>query len=392
MPSANGVKKFTVVEGNRRIASLKILSNPELIEDKIYANLKKKFKTLYNNNIDKFPISVPCIVLKDEKEAEIWIGIKHGGLQSGIGTDGWDPRQKDRFELKTKGISSISLQFINFLKNAAEVPVEIKQEIDSIKTSNVDRLLGDPYVRNKLGIDLTNGILRANIEEGEVAKGLSKIAKDLLTPKFTVSNIYSDKNRKAYIDAFTAKFIPDTKKVVDKPWQLSTVKNAAPRAATSQNNNSSSQSRENRTKLIPKKVLVSISQPRLSSIYTELQTLDINTHKNAVAVLFRVFIELSLDYFIEQKKLTQATSSQRSGLGLKDKAFQVISNLTNRNLIDTAISKGIRNAVKDDNGLLGTETWHAYVHNHRFSPIPANMIITWDSLQDFVTILWNDLA
>lgn len=37
--------KYTVLEGNRRITSLKLLNNPTLIDDK-YASLRKKFQKL----------------------------------------------------------------------------------------------------------------------------------------------------------------------------------------------------------------------------------------------------------------------------------------------------------------------------------------------------------
>jgi hypothetical protein len=250
--------------------------------------------------------------------------------------------------------------------------------------------LGDSYVREKLGIDVSGGILQSKIEEKEVAKGLLKIANDLLEPGFTVSKIYDTDKRKEYIDSFSSKFKPDLKKKVEKPWQLNAI---TTKVATNQlGSKKSAPSQKQRPKLIPPRLQIKIGQPRLEAIFHELRTLDVTKHKNAVAVLLRVFIELSFDYYIEQKKLTAATSSQKSGLSLRDKAFQVISHLTNRGLIDTAISKGIRNSVKDDNSILGTETWHAYVHNHRFSPIPQNMLITWDSMQQFIIILWNDLS
>lgn len=383
--------RYTVVEGNRRVASLKIASNPELIEDHDKTALKRKFTNLHNNNEQKFPLTIPCLILEDTKEAELWIGLKHSGLQNGVGTDAWDSIQKQRYEEKTKGKSSLALQLINFLKVSDHIPNELKENIDSIKTTNVDRLLGDPYVRTRLGVEFTNGILTSNLEEKEVAKGLAKVAMDLLERDFTVSRIYDADKRKAYIESFGSRHKVDTSKKASHHWQLNAIRNK-PSPTQQSAALRPSQANKQRTKLIPRKVPIKISQPRLEAIFKELQTLDVMKHKNAVAVLFRVFLELSLDFYIEQKKLTQGASTQRSGLSLREKAFQVISHLTNRNILDAAISKGIRNAVKDDNSILGTETWHAYVHNHRFSPIPQNMLLTWDSMQQFITLLWNDLA
>ena len=58
-----------------------------------------------------------------------------------------------------------------------------------------------------------------------------------------------------------------------------------------------------RTALIPRECHLNINPPRINSIYIELLTLTVNQYANACAVLFRVFIELSVDHAIEQNTL-----------------------------------------------------------------------------------------
>lgn len=114
-------------------------------------------------------------------------------------------------------------------------------------------------------------------------------------------------------------------------------------------------------------------------------------HKNAVAVLFRVFVELSVDSYIEHYKLSTSISAAKSGMNLQQKISNVANHLETKKLADPAICKGIRAAVKDSNDILGIDTWHAYVHNNKFSPKESNLIITWDNMQEFITILWNNI-
>lgn len=392
IPSKDNANKYIVVEGNRRICSLKILNNPDLIDASEHSNLKKRFKKLKNDNISKIPKSIPCIVLDNIEEADLWIGVKHAGKQNGVGTVTWDPTQKNRYEQRTTGKSSLSLQFITLLKESEETPETVKNDIDKIKSTNVERLLSDPYIREKLGLELSNKLLISRVDKKEVIKGLSNIASDLLKPTFTVKNIYNSSLRKKYIDGVGDEKLPNLSKYSTKPWQL----NESTQEPTTSTNASKGPKitkavKKERTTLIPTKSSIVIEHSRINDIYVELKSLHIEKHKNAIGVLFRVFVELSLDCYIENKKLTNAVSAQKSGKNLQQKAFIVIDHLTNNNQIDQAISKGIRGALKDTNNILSTDTLHAYVHNHRITPIPDHMIITWDSMEEFMSTLWLNI-
>lgn len=68
-PSDNG--KYIVKEGNRRITVLKILLNPNLIED-INQSLKKKFIKLAEVNKKELIRSVTCAIC-DAAETDVWI-------------------------------------------------------------------------------------------------------------------------------------------------------------------------------------------------------------------------------------------------------------------------------------------------------------------------------
>ena len=78
-------------------------------------------------------------------------------------------------------------------------------------------------------------------------------------------------------------------------------------------------------------------------------------------------------------------------MGLQAKINQVAHHLETKKQADTAICKGIRAAIKDKNDILGIDTWHAYVHNNRFSASPGNLLLTWNNMQDFMVILWNNI-
>ena len=97
------VNKYIVLEGNRRITSLKLLNNPTLIDDK-YSSLRKRFQKLQKEHPDAILNlkSIDCAVFDNPTEADIWIKRKHSGELNGIGTVTWNSQQKQRFEEKTE--------------------------------------------------------------------------------------------------------------------------------------------------------------------------------------------------------------------------------------------------------------------------------------------------
>lgn len=376
--------KYNVLEGNRRIITIKLLNNPDLIDSGKHLSLKKKFKKLHENNKAKLIKEVDCTVYADPAEADKWIKLKHAGQSEGIGTVAWNAQQVQRFEEKVEGKSSIALQTIKILQNSPDVPVDIKGNLNNLRITNLGRLLSDPDIRDFLGIEINNGMIQSEVDENEVIKGLIQIAKDLLKPDFNVKKIYTKEDRRDYIKQFPKSSRPDTSNKATKPWQFSSSSSSP--AKRKPNSNPT-----DRDKLIPKSCILNIENPKVNKIYDELQRLNITKFTNAGAVLYRVFIELSVDSYIEKHKLAKTPSAAKSGMNFQEKINQVANHLETKKLADAAICKGIKAAIKDKNALLGIDTWHAYVHNNKFSPTPNNLIITWDNIQSFMAILWENI-
>lgn len=221
--------KYIVLEGNRRITSLKLLNNPTLVDDK-YVSLRKKFQKLQKENPNAISElkNITCAVFETPTEADIWIKRKHSGELNGIGTVTWNAQQKQRFEEKTEGKSSIPLQIITLLKSQEEVSDTIKDSLSKLNITNLQRLMSDPYVREHLGLEINNGILVSKVKVSEVVKGLLKVVTDILNPEFKVSDIYNREKRKQYIDNFDKSQKPDLSNEASEQWSfkiLKTIKN-----------------------------------------------------------------------------------------------------------------------------------------------------------------------
>lgn len=272
--------KYVVLEGNRRITSLKLLNNPTLIDDK-YSPLRKKFQKLQKekpNAISELK-NIACAVFETPTEADIWIKRKHSGELNGIGTVTWNAQQKQRFEEKTEGKSSIPLQIITLLKSQEEVSDTIKDSLSKLNITNLQRLMSDPYVREHLGLEINNGILVSKVKVSEVIKGLLKVVTDILNPEFKVSDIYNREKRKQYIDNFDKSQKPDLSNEASEQWSVQDIENNKEQASRNSEKQEikgdKNRKTRNRGALVPKSLNLHISNPKINKIFEELKHVQV---------------------------------------------------------------------------------------------------------------------
>lgn len=376
-PSEREDGRYEVLEGNRRITALKILSAPSLIDDK-YKNLSKKVKKL-SAIFKKSPIKeVPCVIFDDPKDAYKWIKLKHTGQNGGIGTVEWDTQQQGRFDAKIEGKApSAAIQVIDYLHKSPHFDKALKGKLKDVPATSLGRLTGDPEFREFLGLSVKDGMIQGNLAESEIVKGLTKVVKDLLNPEFTVNDIYYKEDRKRYIEGFSKNEVPDKKKA-SHPWELST-----PNVVGTDTNNPKKKKSmplsTDRKALIPREFIVKIKEKRVNKIYNELKNLKVDEFENAVSVLFRVLLELSIDAFIHEKRIAKVNINTE----LRKKVEEVANYLESNNVMTKQELKPVRTAASNPNSILSVNTFNAYVHNRHFFPSQKDLKITWDNIQLF---------
>lgn len=382
-PSESDKKLFVVLEGNRRVTTLKILTTPELISTS-HILFYKKIKPL----AERFklnPISeVQCAIFSNADEANKWIKLKHTGENDGIGIVRWDAQQVARFEERVEGTSPLALQAIDFLRREDSVDESLKERLKDVPSTNLDRLLKDKSVQSLIGLSIKDNRLQTNLKRKEVVKGLTKIIKDLIDKKIKVKDIYYKEDRERYVESFALDQIPDKKQKERTSWELvSTNTNISKPKANSQTRAKSFL--KDRETLIPKDCILQITDIRLSKIYKELRRLEVNNYENAVGVLFRVFIELSIDTYIDKYPINKITQDTK----LRQKVIGVSLHMEQNGIAKKNELKGIRSAVNNQHDMLSMDTFNAYVHNRHLSPIAKNLITSWDNIQAFISKLWQ---
>ena len=389
-PSNHDKSKYNVLDGNRRVTAMKLVNTPDLIDIDGQAALKKKFKKLHETYIGKMISEIECVVFENPDDANPWIRLKHTGANDGIGSSGWNSQQIDRFNEKVTGKPSMSLQIIKLLKSSPDTPTDVKDGLGDLKTTNLERLVSDPSVREFLGIEVNDGLIQSQVDKKEVMKGLIQITKDLLQPGFNVKKIYTKEDRRDYIKSFGKASVPNTQSMASKPWHAGD--QGGKSQAKKKSNSGKKINPTERKNLIPKSCAMTISNPKVNLIFHELKKLDAFAYTNAVAVLLRVFVESSIDCYRDEHRLKKgASSAGEKSANLLQKVSQVADKLEASGHVDSTISRGIKKAAKDGNGILGIETLHAYVHNNKLTPIAKDLLTAWDNLESFMEAVWENI-
>lgn len=136
----------------------------------------------------------------------------------------------------------------------------------------------------------------------------------------------------------------------------------------------------NRKNLIPGRIQISIGNPRINQIYKELKRMDIHQLSNAVAVLFRVFIEISMDEYIEKNNLSTVNANSQ----LNKKVQACLEDLKMKKLIKHEYVKPVNVSISDKDSIFSINTFNSYVHNKHMFPDPTQLKNSWNQLEGFL--------
>lgn len=166
-------QKYIVYEGNRRIACLKILNNPQILNT-IDKSLKQKIDNLLKNSVGTIPIEVYCYITNEEK-AFLMMERIHSGEDKGRGVKAWTPKEKDIFKERISKKKSTALIIVELTEKYLKKDITSIIEFSTIKrffsNRNLKKALelgkGEIADFTKEKIELINFLIEKSIAESQ---------------------------------------------------------------------------------------------------------------------------------------------------------------------------------------------------------------------------------
>ncbi|MDD4575839.1 MAG: hypothetical protein PHI36_05370 [Bacteroidales bacterium] len=381
--------KNIVLEGNRRLAVYKLLDNPELTDNVKLKNKLNglKLKVKINDNF-----KLECLITKNKDQGLRYIDRKH---LRGNNEVSWGDNERAHHNARRGNASQKELLKVAITKRikALNFPEELKDQVLGHGfITTFWRLIDQTPAWSIFGFSLNDtGELR--IKDEDFDEKLKVIIFDVLQKGKFNSKLFSRLNTKeieSYLKQITK---DDYKRVVDEIKKQTKVDLFGKESASVPTNNGTNRSFPKsslRNYLIPKTCVLQIQETKINNIYCELKN-DLliddskNAVPNAVGVLFRVFLEISLDYYAKMNG-----GGFKKNDTINQKISWVIKSLEgkkyDKNKFNNINKVG---SAKGQKSYLSIENFHEYVHSTTTQPSSSELKSKWDNLQEFFEILWK---
>ena len=147
------------------------------------------------------------------------------------------------------------------------------------------------------------------------------------------------------------------------------------------------------TALIPRSFKCNLNMPRIQQVLHELQRLKVEDYENAVGVLLRIFIELSMSHYLDRTGRMEILIQQIGKKQAKPKDWtpslrQMLNDILTNDptiKIPRQALKALNKAVSDDDYPLSLDGMDQFVHNPYVAPSEKQLRQFWSAFEILVS-------
>lgn len=319
--------KKVVLEGNRRVASLKLLQNPKKYLSTAKANVL--LKNILENKIPIDDYKIRCHIAPNRLQANPIIYERHKGdavkrwetgnqysfVADMYTKDGLSVEDICKVLNETRGNILKTIKVFNLFKEGQNIMEKegIHINTDTFNLTNLERFYGVEEAKRFLGVSFNNdnGDITIKLPEEEYEKRVIVAFNELLNAE----NFSRQYNTTADIE----KLIQNLEKSPDVDMTIGLDENNIRSNETTRQDLETAKNNVTRRRksrklsfdnyVIPRDKDIFFDNDKLDALFSELKGLT-NDKKYAFSVLLRTYLEQSLYYFIEQNQLFEEYSNK----------------------------------------------------------------------------------
>jgi len=281
-------KQYIPLEGNRRVAVLTFLTQPEVMTG---LDMPTSMKRLFERLADQFdrskvePIAGYEVDARDE--GRYWIELRHNGENEGRGVVNWPAITAARWRKRDLGIQAFDL----VMDHGGFTPDEIEKIKDGFPLSTLKRLMEVPDVRGMIGLSAKDGVLYTELPPAETIKALKKMVLDLANKTAKSRTLNKTDQMVEYVKGFDKADKPNLKKKTSPRPVEAIPKSEFRTKPPLRKSKVPSAEPPPRLQVVPRNCVLNVTDNRIEEIYAELRQLKLGEARNAIAVLLRVFAD-----------------------------------------------------------------------------------------------------
>lgn len=133
-----------------------------------------------------------------------------------------------------------------------------------------------------------------------------------------------------------------------------------------------------------------ITETRINDVYKELQKLKVSENPNAIAVLWRLFLEFSANHYCLQVGIiTMEELSKTSAPKLDSKIKSIAKYLkSNKGWTDAQVNPFLHE-LNDPKSMYCLANFHQLVHNHLHTPTAYFLKSSWNNFEPLISEIWG---
>lgn len=387
-------RHFVVVEGNRRLAALKLLRNPELAPPS-----SRRFFTTLSGDFDPTNIEkINVIIAPSRAEASPVLYTIHANEAARP----WERLMKRRFIAgqipygatiddianrfnvsETEVRSAVCEVLLLDLAQNLELPQDVKDMVQSrsFALSTLERIINTSSFSQMTGFKMNGTSFAVSIPEKQFKNVMKQIFLDIATKNETSRSLEKEDDRKNYLARLHGQFVDSNEKgswtydhtvSVDQPEPSEQRK---PRKYNA------------RQKLIPNAEELMTGNVKLDALLVEGQQMPVGTYKNAAALLLRTILQLAICHAFAVNGKESWAKNSNGHIKSFERLIQDFINCGDIPLQE-ADRKQLQRFISNDNpGYIHLKTMHDYVHDPYQQPEKTSLQNYWGIIYPIVKLL-----
>lgn len=390
-------RRFVVLEGNRRVAAVKLLLNPQLApttaqvrsfrllsEKADHSELGKLEAIIVDDRVAAAPI-IARLHTRDPRKR--WSSVQQARFYRELSDEGLAIEEiVERVQLPAGDVLAfLRAEYLHRIALGLELDKGVREKLEhsDFPLSTLRRFIESKAGRAFLGIELdgsTTSGFRGVVHADRFRAALGAV----ITAITTHERLTREINKEADIERFTEQLrenLPPTPATGSfKAEELVASAPAGPPTSEPLKKPTRQKERADPS-ILPRDLVCRSSHPRIQNVFRQLKAMPVSKFPDAVAVMLRVLFEMTVWTFIEERGLHKELIANFNKKGNKPKDWvpsqvQVLRYGLDHNFFDAltpAALKAIDSVAKDTTAFLTIETFNQWAHSAYIIPTESEL-------------------